>query len=329
MIGALCNAGNPASREDGYLRPRHWQVTIGYRRQYSHRHFIGTKEQFDRQEQETEVVNRIHLMDVSVTYQVKPRWSLNFSVPVMIASRTVPGKIFQLRGIPNAPDQISHTRGIGDVSFSARTWLFRPPAESRQNIAFGFGIKLPTGEPGATDIINTVNGPVRRVADQSIQLGDGGLGVVFSTEAFKVVRKATFFLSGVYLVNPRNTNGVQTARSRPSEAIMSVADQYLAQIGVAYPFPQVRGLAVIFGGRLEGVPVRDLFGKSEGFRRPGYALSLEPELVYTHGKHTWSVNVPVAVQRNRRRSVPDILDGRHGDAAFADYLILFSVTRSF
>ena len=77
------------------------------------------------------------------------------------------------------------------------------------------------------------------------------------------------------------------------------------------------------------MPVRDLIGKSDGFRRPGVAVSLEPGLIYTKGKNTWSFSVPVAVYRNRKKSVPDITDGRHGDAAFADYLILVGYSRRF
>jgi hypothetical protein len=84
-----------------------------------------------------------------------------------------------------------------------------------------------------------------------------------------------------------------------------------------------------FGGRIEGVAVTDLFGPSDGFRRPGYALSLEPGFSYTRGRDTWLVNVPVAVSRNRKRSVSDFQDGRHGDAAFADYVLLLGYSRNF
>jgi hypothetical protein len=45
--------------------------------------------------------------------------------------------------------------------------------------------------------------------------------------------------------------------------------------------------------------------------------------------------VPVAVYRNRQRSVPDEQQSeatgewRHGDAAFADFLVMFSLSRQF
>jgi hypothetical protein len=66
-----------------------------------------------------------------------------------------------------------------------------------------------------------------------------------------------------------------------------------------------------------------------GLRRPGYALSVEPGLQYERVRDTWSLNIPVAFQRNRKRSVPDQMQGKAGDAAFADYLTLVGYTRSF
>ena len=43
----------------------------------------------------------------------------------------------------------------------------------------------------------------------------------------------------------------------------------------------------------------------------------------------FSLGVPIAVYRNRTRSYADRLSGGHGDAAFADYLILATVSRAF
>jgi hypothetical protein len=72
-----------------------------------------------------------------------------------------------------------------------------------------------------------------------------------------------------------------------------------------------------------------LIGKSEGFRRPGYAISVEPGFIYSRGRGAWSVSMPIAVQRNRRRSVTDIADGVQGDAAFPDNLLLIGYSRRF
>jgi len=328
VIGAVSCAGNQRSETDvtvtgnveqgGYLSSGKWQLDIGYRHQYSHRHFVGTVEQVQRAQQHTEVINQINLTNLALTYQRTPRWSFQANVPVLFATRHR----------ENSPS-VFRSRGIGDIILSTQAWLWKPPTESQGNIAVGFGVLLPSGDKSVQNFVNTATGKQLAVVDQSIQLGQGGWGIVASTQAFKTVKKAVLFMDGSYTITPQDTNGVHTGRSLPLEAIMSVSDTYLAETGVAYPFPRVRGLAVNFGTRVEGVPVRDLIGKSNGFRRPGYALSVFPGFEYSRGRATWTFNLPIAVLRDRARSVPDLQDGRHGDAAFADYVWLMNYTYRF
>jgi hypothetical protein len=89
------------------------------------------------------------------------------------------------------------------------------------------------------------------------------------------------------------------------------------------------------GGPIEGVPVHDRVGGSDGFRRPGYAVSVKPGVTAVFGATSASLYAPAAVYRNRERSVADRrltqASGifRHGDAAFADGLLMFNVSRTF
>jgi hypothetical protein len=321
VIGVQCaGSEGSGSHDSGFLERGRWQLSIGLRKQRSHRHFIGTQEQKQRAAQGTEVVNNIYLYDAALTYAVSRRFNLTVAVPFQRATRR-----------SGSSPQVFHSTGIGDVTLMARWWLFKPPSESGQNISFGIGIKFPTGNPGVKDTVPNTNGvgTVTRVVDQSIQLGDGGWGIPLDIQAYKRFGKTTVYASGTYLLNPRDTNGVLTGRSRPSEATMSVTDQYLARVGFSRPVPATRRFAYTMGWRIEGVPVRDLIGKSNGFRRPGYAMSLEPGLEYFRARDTWSVSVPVAIRRNRKKSVPDIADGRWGDAAFADYLITVGYSHRF
>jgi hypothetical protein len=131
--------------------------------------------------------------------------------------------------------------------------------------------------------------------------------------------------------NPKEVNGTRTYRETLSpvlanEAIMSVTDQYMARAGLNWNVSP-KGWNLFCGPRIEGIPVRDLVGGSAGFRRPGYVLSVEPGLDWMYGRHDFNVSVPVAVQRNRTQSVTDQENSettgtyRHGDAAFADWLL--------
>ena len=59
-------------------------------------------------------------------------------------------------------------------------------------------------------------------------------------------------------------------------------------------------------------------------------LSFEPAVnIIAKGKNAVTLAVPIALYRNRFASVPDLARGAHGDAAFADYLILGGYSRRF
>ena len=161
-------------------------------------------------------------------------------------------------------------------------------------------------------------------------LGAGSWGLTLGTQAYRQTYFRTMlYFTGSWLFNPRDTNGVPTFRSAPGEGVMSVTDQYLWRGGFSHSVPKIRSLALSMGGRMEGVPVRDAFGASDGFRRPGYVISIEPALAYSYHNNTLNISAPWAMERNRKISTSDIMNHTHGDAAFADYTIIASYTRHF
>lgn len=317
MIGDLCytSKGRETQARDN-LKLHHFDITLGYRYQSSSRHFVGTVEQVQREILHNQVENDYHLFDLAINYELTPRWSLTASLPVLDAKRNEPN------------NGIFRTVGIGDSAVGARFWIFRPPTESGGNVSFGFSLKLPTGADNVQGTRN--NGKVVTV-DQSIQPGDGSWGFALESQGFRQTYFHTMlYYSGSYLFNLRGENGVPTFRKAPGEQIMSATDQYLYRAGLSHKVPKIKGLFASIGGRMEGVPVRNAFGSSLGFRRPGYAIDVDPGFMVAVGnKNIFSCNVPFAVERNRRRSVADIADGGHGDAAFADYALLISYSRHF
>ena len=327
-MAARVNA--PVIGAEGYVyQPANsWQVSTVYRYQHSDRHFRGSHEEENRQAEHSEVINDIHLFDVSVNYAFNSKYSVSLSVPILDMNRSQPIRDANR----NVVDRFStQAGGIGDMVLAGRAWMFQPETHPDSNISLGLGIKFPTGDHDVTDTFVTSSGGEVRSVDQSIQPGDGGWGILLEASAFKVINDFNLFGSMNYLSNPKGTNGTPTFRGRESESIMSVADQYLARTGVAFSIPGLakHGFSASTALRLEGVPAHDLLGPSRGFRRPGYALSLEPGIIYARSENTFSVHVPVALQRNRTRSVPDELDQTHGDAAFADWLLLVGYSRRF
>ncbi|MCU1322500.1 MAG: hypothetical protein JWM43_2149 [Acidobacteriaceae bacterium] len=301
---------------------RHHPITVevDWRSFSSFRHFVGEAEQTQRAVLNTQIKNHQNIYNISVETQLTPRWSANIFVPVLQGTRNQ----------KYAPNGIYDIAGVGDIIVGAQAWMLRSASERGGNVALSFGLKLPTGLNNGMGTGRLSNGTIQKVvADQSLQPGDGTWGFTLGSQAYQQTYLHTIaYFQGSWLFNPADTNGVQTFRSG-AEGIMSATDQYLFRGGLSRHVPYIRGLAASFGGRMEGIPVRDAFGSSNGFRRPGYIISIDPGLQYQHSRTMFALNAPWAVQRNRRASVTDLANHKHGDAAFADYAIVLSASRTF
>jgi len=315
VMGQLITFDTPAA--PGRFSIHNLTVVVGYRVFNSDKYFIGDEE--IPRAHATE--NHQNIFNIGLEYRLSPRWSLIADVPVYDGTRN------QLY----PPSGIFQVSGVGDVTIGAQSWILRPPSENGGNIAVNASLKIPSGIDGATGSALYKGKIVKATADQSMQPGDGGWGFVLGAQAYKPLwRRANVYAQGLYLFNPRNTNPIPTFRSQPGQSIFSVADQYLFRTGVSQAVPKVRGLALSLGVRGEGVPVRDLIGDSDGFRRPGAIISLDPGVIYNFHRTIISVNGPWALYRNRPPSVPEIQNNtKNGDAFFADYTVIATISRHF
>jgi hypothetical protein len=310
-----------------------WLFNMNNRYFKSYKHFRGSEEEHERVENGTEVINHTYSIDFFIQKTINKRWSVGVSIPVINNARS---SLYE-HGGNNAGPSARHSTysfGLGDVRVAAYAWLTDPSKMSKLNIQAGLGVKLPTGDYRYQDYFikndtTKVLGPV----DQSIQLGDGGTGITAELNLFyQIARKIGVYGNAYYLANPREQNGVSTSRGGPTPAanvkngsdVMSVPDQYMVRGGVNFT---VNSFTASAGVRYECVPVYDIIGGSNGFRRPGYVLAVEPGLTYQVKKLTAYVLVPFALERNRTQSVPDKIRSEltgvyaHGDAAFADYSV--------
>ncbi len=313
--------GGPES-EGGYLTAGEFDVNIGYRHQFSFVHYIGASPELNaagltRTQLGTQVENKINLENVSLTYQMSSRFSVTANVPILTASRH-----------SNNTDTFQLADGIGDASFLVSGWLWNPKENKRGNVQIGFGLQIPTGND---NVVTNLNGKPT-VDDYSIQPGNGGYGIIMQCSSLKNLPYSQAYFNGSYLATPQNTNcilRIATAANQPLTEYNSISDQYLLEAGFAVPVKKVSGLTLTFGPRFEGVPANDLIGTSLGFRRPGFALSIEPGFQYYHHGNVFTFTVAKAMYRDRTRSVPDDLTNGHGDAAFANYVWLASYSFRF
>ncbi|MBU3821107.1 transporter [Flavobacteriaceae bacterium XHP0103] len=326
--GNIINGGSNLMKGD-------FSVGTNIRYFESFRHFRGSHEETHRIEEGTQVINDSYFVDIAFNYAISERVYATFLLPFVSHVRS---SMYEHGGNPpNGLGERHNTRssGLSDIRIGLGYWLFKPNTKSF-NYALGAGIKLPTGDYSYMDTFYN-QGPNRdrdelAVVDQSIQPGDGGLGFNIDFQGYQMLSDSfTLTTSLYYLFNPEETNGVLTRGGRSE---FSVPDQYAALLGALY-FPKIKGVSFYLGGRIEGVPSSDLIGGSGGYRRPGYAISVDPGINYNTHNLSLSLNVPVAVERNRTQSFLDKQRTeetgvyRHGDAAFADYLINFNLTYRF
>jgi hypothetical protein len=316
----------------GYPLAGEWSVSFGWRYQKSDRHFVGSEYQEQRDELGNQVINDVNLADFTVRYQATRRTEVGLGVPYFMGTRS---QTYRDPATTALTRYQTAARGLGDIFFTARRWMFDPDTHPGGNLQLGVGAKIPTGANNETDTFKVVSaGAVSnqiRTVDQSIQPGDGGFGLLGEVSAFQAMAggKLSVYGSAAYLSTPQEKSNVQTYRTAPGEEVMSIADQFLVRGGMGFAVPKAPNMTGVVGLRIEGVPTRDVFGGDNGFRRPGVAISLEPGITIAKGKNAFTIGVPVALYRNRFVSVPDKARGAHGDAAFADWLLLSGFTRRF
>jgi hypothetical protein len=311
----------------------YWLYNDNARYYRSYKHFVGKQEQYQRFTLHNNVINHVYTQDNAFTRVFNERWSLTVDAPFMDASRSQVSSNVRFS---------THSFGLGDINATAYYWLFDPNKVKNFNIQAGLGIKFATGVDNYEDyFLNGATG-ARTLApvDQSIQPGDGGTGVLIDINTFyNPTRNFGFYGNFYYLVNPRDVNGTASSSSAPTPTkiaitsdVLSVPDQYMIRTGFDLA---VKKFNFSLGVRDDCVPVRDLIGGSDGFRRPGWVFALEPGINYEIKNIAFYAYVPIAIMRDRTQSVPDerqtTLTGvyTHGDAAFADYVVNVGVTFKF
>ena len=151
----------------------------------------------------------INSLDLSVSYAVTDRWTVSTTLPF---SKGTHSRYYA--------DGVRHrvaAAGLGDVSVVGSGWLFDPGSHPAGNVSLGAGVKSPSGRNDVSDTYFLPQGTSTFTVDQSIQLGDGGWGLILQGLAFaRLFDRVSGYASGSYLVTPKNQSSVLQAPSGSS-----------------------------------------------------------------------------------------------------------------
>jgi hypothetical protein len=318
--------------DNSFLRANHWRLGVEYRFLAAEEWYVGhvyTPDAVPGPHHSLPVRYRIHSVAARVEYAITDRIAVQMVLPAQTGT--------QSHEEDDSTRHATHATGFGDVAIVGSAWLLNPIAHGNGNVRVGLGIKTPTGNNHVADKFFTTTGVEQRPVDPAIQLGDGGWGGIAEFEAFQAIaHRVSAYAAGAYMTNPGLRTNVLYYTTGATHFV-SLADEYSAHAGLSYVALAAGGLSFSLGGRIDGMPVRDLLGASDtSFRRPGYTIYVEPSVALTMTRgpfafrgHTFSISIPVAVDRNREASSWDSVRGKPGGGDLARFLIFLGYTRRF
>ena len=286
--------------------PTDWELSINNRYFEAYRDYKGKADQHTPPQNQN--IIKSFSTDFEITKLFKKGLSINLGFPISVNTRYTNLE----HGGPNTPKYRTQAFGVGDIHAVAYIWLFKP--SDRGNIQLGLGIKFPTGDyrkqgyfyrNDTTRVLSLLN--------PSIQLGDGGTGIITELNTFYFLdsrRRLNLYGNFYYLINPTDINGTQYTQGRPQVPLLtqlgaydvSVPDVFSLRGGITY---NLKHWAFSAGLRYEGAPVHDLIGESNGIRRSGYTLSAEPGIIYRFKRITVYTYVPFLLSHEIKQNELD------------------------
>jgi hypothetical protein len=318
------------------FREKGYSVGIHYRWFDAAQPYKGNLRQTQQEQQNIHDIFNSHNISMALHYRLNAKLSFFAAIPLIYNQKSsvlehsvVNDQMVALQR------RITEGIGIGDLLIGAKYRVLSSEYFSRGILETGLSIKLPTGSSNRKDIWHNAGAQradVLRPVDAAIQPGDGTWGVMLELSGtYEFFTYLSFYGEGLYLSTPQDLNGVHTFRpfisaSYAEEGDMSAADQYMARGGLSLK-PANSPLILNSGLRIDGVPVNDLIGKSEGFRRPGYAVAWENSISLVSDRFSFYLNVPYVYYQQREQSNPELRyqmrtgENRHGDASFARFAV--------
>jgi len=301
---------------DPLTEPTQWLINVD-QRYFNADHLYNTDTLADAEPFKDRNI-KSYVVNIGITRFLQNGWSFTVDLPLLVGSRK------SWRPEHHNTDTTKHTThsfGIGDLRITLYKWLFDVSTHQRWNLQAGLGIKLPTGDYHAQDFFYRTDTTLALApVNNAIQPGDGGTGITMEINSFyNIARSVSVYFNAFYLFNPRDQNGVSNMFGGPSQVpgfpqipayvverstanVNSVPDNYTLRLGANYKY---HNFLFWLGTRVEGIPVHDVLGESNGQRRAGKTISADPGLNYRFKRCIIYAFVPVSLYRQTKRTVPD------------------------
>ena len=310
-----------------FLAANQWQAQIAYQYGYAYQFYQGDQRNDAGARFGQPPTRKVNIFDVDLAYGLSNRVSLQMTLPFLSGSGSAPSQS-PAGTVESHNTYYFQAGGLGDISLESEVWLSDPTKPSRITGSVGLGFRAPTGPDTVkgTFYDPKAGGEVQAPIDEAYQLGSGGWAALFFAQGSAQITGALFgYGSGYYGMSLKEHTEVINAG-----ALRGVPDTYSGRLGLAYLLPVFQGFVVSFGGRINGVTVKDIVGGGDLYwRRPGYEVFVEPGITWTVGPNSASISVPLRVYQNKLDSLLDVSLNRHVGADFVPYLFLASFARRF
>ncbi len=282
-----------------YLEKGEWQIQGSLNRFNSDQYFTGTQLRSDLINADAAPKQGGTSLNFQGAYALTRRINITADVPVLLDSYwnyPIAGSRREMK-----------TKGLGDAIIGGRVWLFNPEKNTKQNMAFQLAFRLPTGNSDYQVMFPNILGQDIKLhaAKSDVQPGSGAAGLRVAMQGYRRFSHFAVYANALYLFSFKEQNNTQSIMSTfnpggpdavaANKRYNATPDSYLYNAGMSAPVPHLKGLSVSLGSQIAGVPTFNVLTGSEGYRQPGYLVTLNPGLSLRTKLGSYFLTVPVRV----------------------------------
>jgi hypothetical protein len=282
-----------------YLEKGEWQFQASFNRYNSSEPFTGSTLRTDTIAADKEPREGGGSLNFQGAYALSRSINLTAEIPISVYNYwnyPLGGQRYEM-----------NTHGLGDVVLGGRVWLLNTEKYKKQNLALQVSLRLPTGDSNYQVLYPNALGQDMKLRTSKVnsQPGSGATAARFALQGFRRFSHFSVYGNVLYLfsfkeqtdayaiagmLNPAGPTAIPL-----SKRYNAAPDSYLYNAGVSAPIPHLKGFSVSLGGQMAGVPAYNVFTGDQGYRQPGYIVTLNPSLSWSTKLASYSVGVPVRV----------------------------------